>query len=140
MNLLHSPEGRTENVFRLFPGHGSGLFQTAFQSFSLYKVHDNIGRVVFPEQVPNPDNTGNIVHPGHFPGFFQEHFQPILPGPLGLFAAVPSQCSSPRAAVDLTGGVILLNGHLPFQRNIPADVGNTKAALTQHFPHQIFSR
>ncbi len=139
MHLLHGLNGRTENGFRLRPGHGAGALQPGFQGLALYEVHDDVGGFILPEQLPNLDHPGDVLYLGHFPGFLQEHLEPILLGQPGLLGFRPDQPPGARQPADLAGGVVLLNGNLSFQGNVPADVGNAEAALAQHLTHQVLS-
>ena len=138
VDLLHGLDSGTENLLGLAPGHGAGPFQPGFQGFALHKVHDDIGGVVLPEQIPDPDDPGNIIHPGHFPGFLQEHLQPVLPGGNRRIGFGPDQGLGSGHPADLAGWVVFLNGNFSLQGDIPANVSDAEASLAQHPAHQIF--
>ena len=140
MHLLHGLNGGKENGFSLFPRQRAGLFQPRFQRFALHEVHDDVGCLVFLKKIPHPYHVGDIVHFGHFPCLFQEHLRTVLFRLLGLHTGVPRQSPGAGIPADLTGRVVFLDGDLPFQRDIPADVGDAEAALTQHPADQIFPR
>ena len=140
MYLLHGLHGGEENVFRLLPCQRAGLIQPCFQRFAFHEVHDDIGRLVFLKNIPHPHHIGEIVHLGHFSGLFQEHLHTVLPCLPGLLVGIPCQIPGAGIPADLTGGVVFLDGDLPFQRDIPADVGDAEAALPQHPADQIFPR
>ena len=136
VQVLHHGVQQGETVRKL---HHTIPPEPRFQGFSLHIVHDDVGGFVFQEGLPHPHNGGDQVHPGHLPGFFQEVVVSILTIAPGQIGTVPYQAALALPAGYGACGVIFLDGHLDFQGEVKADVGDAEAALAQHIPHQIFA-
>ena len=96
-----------------------------FQTLSLQIFHDHIGSAVFAEKVLNSDNAF-VAKLSQGSRFFQKTIQAVFKDHailLGVYRNRRRSCAAPR---DLQRQ-ILLNRHLGFQLNIPAQIGNSKA-------------
>ena len=137
MHLLHGLDYRQEDVPGVLPGKGAGFLKPLLQRLAFDEIHDDVGGLVGQEQIQNLNHLGNFSDPGHLPGFLQEDILAAVPGRLGLLGAVPLQGGSVLPH-HLTRGVVFLDGYLLLQHQIPADVGQAEAALTQKLAHQVF--
>lgn len=86
------------------------------------------------------DHLGNIPHPVHFSGLFQEHFPSHASGGLGLGGAEPAKAVACGAVPHhLAGGIVFLDGNLAVQGQVPADIGDAKTTLAQNGAHHILA-
>ncbi len=140
MYPLHSLRHRQKDFLRVLPLQRPGLFQVLFQRLPLNKFHDNVGGIIFLKQIQHLHHLKDFTHLGHFPGFLEEHLLAVDPGHSGLLGIIPLQSiAGTGVAAHLPGGIILLDRHLPLQRQIPANIGDAKAALPQDLADQVFT-
>ena len=140
MDLGQRLQRGQEDFLCPFPRQRAGFVQQGFQRLSLGKIHDDVCGIIFPEQLPHPDNAADIIHLCHLSGFPQECVHAVLTQLNRPFVAAPNQkaagCSGPDHA---SVGIELLDGNLPVQAEIQAHIRQAESALPQHTAHKIFS-
>ncbi len=138
MHLIHGFYHRQENFLCPIPCHGPGLFQPTFQGLPFYEIHDDISGAVVLKYLMDAHylwNPGNLFH---LPGFPEKRFFSLLLGNRRLLGSIPLDAAAYRIGpADLPGGKILLDRDLPFGGKIPADVGDSKSALSQRLTDYI---
>jgi hypothetical protein len=138
VNLSKAIQNRYKNVYGLiFADSATTLTrQVLGQSQPIVVIHDQIGRAVLLEEIPDPNDVG-MIQLRQCPGFLQELVQAI-----GKTLGILVRMRGDGLMVDFATGQItrqvFLDGDLGQQALIPAQVGNAKTArLTQHLAHQI---
>ena len=132
--LYHGAEDR-EGL--LHPQGAPAVLHKLLKGNTLHIFHNDVGGIVGQKEVSYLHNLRHLREPG-------QHFG--LPEKPLLVIAEPSAFIS-GAAYHIHGyggiphhhphGIIFLDGYRDIQIQIPAQIGNAKAALSQHLAHQI---
>ena len=138
--LVHGLQGGKEgfdHVQQLAGGDAPApLGHQLLEGGAVHVLHDDVSGAVGLKKVPHADDLRLFVHLGHGPGLVDEAVLPLLIAPCGAGIAVHRQ-GYLGVAGHPVGGEVLLDGHLEFQPQVAADIGDAEAALPQHSAYQV---
>ena len=92
--------------------------------------HDDIRRTVFFKILSDVDDTRNIGQLGDLSGFLQKVLQTLFEEGDLLIGGSRYQLTDVVVAVDIPVGKVFLDRDASVQRQIPADIGDAEATLT----------
>jgi hypothetical protein len=136
MNSPQTVEDREDQLFGLILGQAPApLIQVLGQREPLIVVHHQIGRAVGLEEVPHPHDVG-VIELGQGARLQQELLQAEAEQ-LAIVLGMDGDGGPVAGSPGQVPGQKLLDGHPGLEVEIPAQVGDTKAAgLAQHPANQ----
>ncbi len=136
VNCLHSGSKLQNHRKRLLHRHIPILLQIRLQSHSFQIFHHNIGRTIFYKAVKNLYDSAYGTKLSQTSCLVYKPLQ-SLSELLCLLTGKCDHLSFSRSPCNKLTGKILLDRHSPLHRIIPTDIGNSKAAKSQHSAHNI---